>query len=84
MKRTQLYLEDDAWTALHVQARQSGLSVSELVRRAVRERYVGPGAHRAEAMRAFVGLWKDRGGLEDAEAQVRRLRAGRRLEGLGR
>jgi hypothetical protein len=84
VKRTQLYLEDDVWTALHVRSRQSGLSISELVRQAVRGRYMNPGARRQEAMRALVGLWKDRPDVGDAEAYVRRLRQGRRLERLAR
>ena len=84
MRRTQLYLEDDVWTALHVRSRQSGLSLSELVRQAVRGRYMNPGARRQEAMRALVGLWKDRPEVGDVEAYVRRLRQGRRLERFAR
>jgi hypothetical protein len=84
VKLTQLYLEDDVWTALHVRSSQSGLSISELVRQAVRGRYMNPGARRQEAMRALVGLWKDRPDIKDADAYVRRLRQGRRLERLAR
>jgi hypothetical protein len=84
MKRTQLYLEDDVWTALHVRSHQSGLSVSELVRQAVRGRYMNPGVRRGEAMRALVGLWNDRPDTGDAETYVRGLRQGRRLERLAR
>ena len=84
MRRTQLYLEDDVWTDLHVRSRQSGLSLSELVRQAVRGRYMNPGAGRQEAMRALVGLWKDRPDVGDVETYVRRLRQGRRLERLAR
>src|SRR5438132_1214425 len=36
MRRTQLYLEEDAWKALHVRSKISGLSISELVRQAIR------------------------------------------------
>jgi hypothetical protein len=84
MRRTQLYLEDDAWKALHLRSRQSGLSVSELVRRAVRERYLSPAVRRKDAMGALVGIWKDRPDTGDAETQVRGLREGRRLEILAR
>ena len=41
MKRTQLYLNEDIWKALHVRSRQLGTSISELVRQAVREKYGG-------------------------------------------
>jgi hypothetical protein len=84
MRRTQLYLEDDLWKALHLHSRQSGLSMSELVRRAARERYLGAAVRRQEAMRALVGIWKDRPDIADAEGYVRKLRKGRRLGRLAR
>lgn len=80
MKRTQLYLDEDIWQALHMRSRQSNTSVSELVRRAVRERYAGGTANRQRAMEALVGLWKDRPNLADSETYVRRLRRGKRLK----
>ena len=79
MKRTQLYLNEDIWKALHVRSRQLGTSISELVRQAVREKYGSSQAARREAMQALVGLWKDRSDLSDSEAYVRRLRKGKRL-----
>jgi len=42
-KRTQLHLDDDLWKTLHIRATQSAESVSELVRGALRERYLGAG-----------------------------------------
>ena len=41
MRRTQMYLEDDLWSALHARARAEKTTVSELVRNAIRERYLG-------------------------------------------
>jgi hypothetical protein len=82
MRRTQLYLEDDIWKALHVQSKVSGLSISELVRRAIRDRYLSPVVQRREAMQAFAGLRKNRPELEDVDAYVRRLRRGKRLDRL--
>jgi hypothetical protein len=41
VKRTQLYLENDLWAVLRIRSRQSGVSVSELVRQAIRDRYLG-------------------------------------------
>jgi hypothetical protein len=84
VKRTQLYLEDDLWAALHVRSRQSGLSISELVRQAIRDRYFGHQVRRREAMDAVVGLRKERTELEDTETYVRRLRKGTRLKRLER
>ena len=79
MKRTQLYLNEDIWKALHIRSRQLGTSISELVRQAVREKYGSSTAARTQAMQALVGLWKGRSDLPDSEAYVRRLRKGKRL-----
>jgi len=80
MKRTQLYLNEDIWKALHVQSRQQGTSISELVRQAIRDKYGSSPASRRQAMQALVGLWKDRKDLPDSTAYVRRLRKGNRLK----
>jgi metal-responsive CopG/Arc/MetJ family transcriptional regulator len=82
VKRTQLYLDDDLWNALHVRARQSRTTVSELVRQAARERYLGSADARAKAMQAVVGIWEDRKDIVSAEAYVRGLRRGSRLKRL--
>ena len=37
MRRTQLYLDDDLWDALHAQAILGRTSISELVRKAARD-----------------------------------------------
>jgi metal-responsive CopG/Arc/MetJ family transcriptional regulator len=80
MRRTQLYLEDDLWEMLHVRARREGSSVSELVRKAVRERYLGNLEERARAMQAFVGIRKDRTDIGDSTEYIRKLRHDDRLE----
>ena len=84
VRRTQLYLEDDLWAALHARALLEGATVSELVRTAVRERYMGSHAERRAAMLDIVGLWRDRTGaaVEDAELFIRNLRDDDRLERL--
>jgi hypothetical protein len=74
MRRTQLYLEDDLWAALHAKAHIEGATISELVRVAVRERYLGNLDERRAAMLGIVGLWKDRPASEDAESYVGNLR----------
>src|SRR5215471_6681379 len=58
MRRTQLYLDDQLWGALHARAQSEKTSVSELVRQAVRERYLGDLDRRREAMQNFVGIRK--------------------------
>ena len=84
MRRTQLYLDDDLWNALHTRARKEGTTVSDLVRQAARERYLGKLEERREAMQALVGIRKDRSDLSDSLAYVRRLRRGSRVERLGK
>jgi Ribbon-helix-helix protein, copG family len=84
MRRTQLYLEDELWKALHVRARQSKSTVSEIVRQALREKYLGDTAGRKQALLSAVGLWKDRTDIRDASAYVRRLRKGSRLKRLAK
>ena len=83
MRRTQLYLDDDLWDALHAQAILGRTSISELVRKAARDRYMGNIEERRAAMMGIVGLWKDRTDLPDTETYVRKLRDDDRLKRLG-
>lgn len=82
MKRTQLYLDDDLWNALHAHARREKTTISDLVRRAARERYLGGLDERAHAMQAIVGMWAKRPDSADGERYVRELRRGERLNRL--
>ncbi len=82
MRRTQLYLEDETWKVLQILAAQARCSVSDLVREAIRERYVQGTAHRKAAMQAVVGLWSGRTDLPGTETYVRRLRRATRLKRL--
>jgi predicted DNA-binding ribbon-helix-helix protein len=60
VRRTQLYLDDHLWNALHARARSRKTTVSELVREAIRERYFGRRDEQAKAMQDFVGVRKER------------------------
>jgi hypothetical protein len=82
VKRTQLYLDEQDWAVLQLKARETGLTASELVRRAVRDAYSNAAADRKQAMLAFVGIRKDRAGLPPTDAYLRKLRSGGRLERL--
>ena len=82
MKRTQLYLDERDWAVLQIKARQSGLTVSELVRRAVRDSYTSSTGQRKQAMLAFIGIRKGRRGLPSTDAYIRKLRSGGRFERL--
>jgi hypothetical protein len=77
-----LYLDEQLWGALHARARREKTTVSELVRQAVRERYLGDREQRREAMQRFVGIRKSHAASEDGTQEVRRLRHGSRLDRL--
>jgi hypothetical protein len=81
VRRTQHYLDDHLWNALHTRARSRKTTVSEVVREAVRERYLGRRDEQAKAMQEFIGIRKPRESL-DPVAYVRGLRSGDRLERL--
>ncbi len=82
MRRTQLYLDDQLWGALHARALNERTTVSELVRQAIRERYLGSREQRMTAMQRFVGNGKRRAAMTDSTAEVRKLRRGSRLDRL--
>jgi hypothetical protein len=75
-------LDDDLWAALHSRARQENTTISDLVRQAARERYLGSLAARKTAMQAVVGIRKDRTDFGNTETYVRNLRRGSRLKRL--
>jgi len=83
MRRTQLYLDDDLWQALHTRARHEGTTISDLVRQAARERYLGRLDQRRKAMLAIVGIRKNRPEFRDALKYMRNLRRDKRLERMG-
>jgi len=72
-------MDDDVWKALQIRAKQSKSTISELVRQAVREKYLDKKAERREAMLSAIGLWKNRIDLPDTETYVRALRDDDRL-----
>ena len=82
MRRTQLYLDEPLWNALHTRARSEKTTISELVRQAVRDRYLGDLEERRKAMERFVGIRKEPSKPSDAAAYVRRLRRGSRIDRL--
>ncbi len=83
MRRTQLYLDDQLWNALNVQARMQKTTMSDLVREAVREKYLGNREKRVKAMQDFVGSRKSKTTQLYAVEEVRVLRRGGRLARLG-
>jgi metal-responsive CopG/Arc/MetJ family transcriptional regulator len=82
MRRTQLYLDDHLWNTLHARARSGKTTVSELVREAARERYLGKRDEQRKAMQEFVGSRKRSSDPLDSVQYVRNLRRGGRLDRL--
>ncbi len=82
LRRTQLYLDEHLWNALHARARNRKTMISGLVREAVRERYLARQDQQMKAMQEFVGIRKERSGAPDAVKYVRSLRRGNRLDRL--
>ena len=77
-------MDEHLWNALHSRALSERTSVSELVRQAVRERYLGNKEERAKAMQSFVGIRKHQTNAVDAVEYVRSLRRDSRLDDLQR
>ena len=84
VRRTQVYLDDQLRDALQARARRQKTTISELVRQAVRERYLSRRDQQMKAMKEFVGIRKKRSGSLDAVEYVRNLRRGDRLKRLRR
>lgn len=82
MRRTQLYLDDQLWGALHARAKSERTTISELVRQAVRDRYFGNNEQRRVAMEGLIGIRKSRRHDVDSVTEVRNLRRGSRLDRL--
>jgi len=82
MRRTQLYLDDSLWEALHARARSRKTTISELVREAARERYLNKGEERRKAMQEFVGSQKRPSQAPDSAEYIRNLRRSSRLDRL--
>lgn len=74
MKRTQLYIDEHLWTMLELRANRDGTSVSEAVRRILRQELESDSEDRKKAMLGVIGLWKDRDDLPDTATYVRSLR----------
>lgn len=82
MRRTQLYLDDDLWSALHTRARKEGTTISNLVRAAARRQYLGKLEERQQAMQAFIGIRRNQHDSLDSADYVRGIRRGKRIERL--
>lgn len=84
MKRTQLYIEDDVFKALRRVSKEKEVSISELVRAAVKKVYALEKPVDADwILKEAAGIWKDRKDIQSAEKYVRQMRKSTRKERLG-
>ena len=82
MRRTQLYLDDHLWNALHARAKNEKTTLSELVRKAIRDKYIGDQSERQKAMENFIGIREEHPSSISATKYIRDLRRGSRLNKL--
>ena len=82
VRRTQLYLDEPLWEALHARARSRKTTVSELVREAARQCYLTRRDEQRKAMQEFVGSRKRAADTSDSVRYIRSLRRGDRLDRL--
>lgn len=84
MKRTQLYIEDDVFKALRRVSKEKAVSISELVRAAVKKVYALDKPDDADQiLKESAGIWKDRRDIASAEQYIRQTRRDTRKERLG-
>ncbi|HYU58134.1 MAG TPA: ribbon-helix-helix protein, CopG family [Actinomycetota bacterium] len=69
-RRTQITLEDEQYDLLRRVSATTGLSMAELIRRALDRTYARRGV---EALDATFGMWRDRSNIDDL---MKRLRPG--------
>ncbi len=84
MKRTQLYLDEEMARTLAALSRQKAITISELVRESVQEKYMSrKEINRVSLAQQLSGVWRTRKDLKEIDRTIRRLRKGTRLKRLG-
>lgn len=85
VQRVQIYLDDEELALLERAAERTGASRSELIRRAVRERYGGGDARsRLERLQVSAGAWTGRSFTGEEYVDAVRGDLNERLAKLGR
>ena len=85
MRRTQLYLDDEIAKALSAVSRQTGKTISCLVRDCIREKFGQRDTiDKAALASEIAGVWRTRTDLGPTAQRVRNLRKGSRLKKLSR
>jgi len=69
-------MDEEVWRILEVKANQSGFTISDLVRQAVREKYAQSIDTRKQAFQSVAGMWANRDDLPATKLHIRQLRKG--------
>ncbi len=84
MKRTQLYIEENLFKILQDISHEQMVSISELVRKAIKKAYSKETPANADTiMEKAAGIWKNRKDITSADSYVRRMRHDTRRERFG-
>lgn len=84
MKRTQLYLNDEAHSILNALSKQTKKTVSLLVREAVAEKYgTKESVDKLTLCKQISGIWKDKKDVVNVEKYLRKLRKDTRRKRFG-
>jgi len=75
-------LEDEIGELLQAREKSGKTTISELVRQALNERYLGSHEQRKKAMQDLIGIRRDADEPEDAVAYIQSVREGDRMERL--
>lgn len=75
MKRTQIYLEEDAFKLLAKESQIEHKSLSALIRESINKRITHKSANIIKKMNAVFGIWKNR--HIDPQKYIRKLRKDR-------
>jgi hypothetical protein len=70
------------WQLLHARAKSGKTTISDLVRQALSDHYLGSHEQRKQAMQDFVGVCRDIPEPQDAVAYIQSLRENDRMERL--
>lgn len=77
-------MDDEMARTLSALSRQTGRTVSDLVRESVQERYMsGKQVDKGSLARQIGGIWGKRKDVKDIDSIIRKLRKGKRLRRFG-
>lgn len=77
MHRTQIYLDNQSYKILERESEISNLSISEIIRRKIKQQRISKANEIVKKMEGVFGIWKNRN--ISGEKYIRGLRANRKI-----